>query len=64
MIDNIFFALFLVIEHLPQHFRDTLTQMRELDLQVHSKIGRLVYCYQSLFISFPAKTTWTTGKFG
>lgn len=26
-----------VIEHLPQHFRETLTQMREWDLQVHSK---------------------------
>lgn len=29
---------FLVIEHLPQELRDRFTEMRELDLQVQSKI--------------------------
>ncbi|XP_017482776.1 PREDICTED: inhibitor of growth protein 3-like [Rhagoletis zephyria] len=27
-----------MIEHLPQHFRETLTQMREWDLQVHNDV--------------------------
>lgn len=33
---------FLVIEHLPQELRDRFTDMREMDLGIHSKLGLML----------------------
>jgi len=32
-----------MIEHLPQELRDRFTEMREMDLQVQSKINRFLF---------------------
>lgn len=34
-----------MIEHLPQELRDRFTEIREMDLQVHSKWLFLANCY-------------------
>lgn len=34
---NLNFPSFVVIEHLPQELRDRFTDMREMDLSIHSK---------------------------
>ena len=35
------FSLILVIENLPMEMRDRLTEMREMDLQVQSKLMKM-----------------------
>lgn len=42
--------LISVIEHLPQELRDRFTDMREMDLAIHSKFLRAIFSFTSLFM--------------
>lgn len=44
--------LISVIEHLPQELRDRFTDMREMDLAIHSEFQRLYYHFQVCICNF------------
>ena len=46
------FVIFSVIEHLPQELRDRFTDMREMDLTIHSNVFPLSFLQNGKLLYF------------